>query len=107
MAKGGNKRRLSARRCSRKRLTSSKFPGNQYKKKKIQETVGNISKCLADVDSSNENFSEPVAAVPETSNDINTSSTSARKLHLCQENTHIETPVEEEATVNGRLLYFT
>ena len=55
MAKGGNKRRLTARRCSRKRLTS-KFRGNQYKKKKIQETVGNISECLTDVDNSNEIF---------------------------------------------------
>ena len=38
--------------------------------------------------------------VAETSGDKNTLSASAHKLHLCQENAHIETPVEE-ATVNG------
>ena len=109
MAKGGNKRRLTARRCSRKRLSSSTFRGNQYTNKKVKETVGNVT----DVDSSNENFSEHIAVpeivinthavTAEISGDKNTLSASARKLHLCQGNaSHIETPVvEEEATVNG------
>ena len=62
MAKRGNKRRLTARRCSRKRLSSSTFRGNQYTNKKVKETAGNVT----DVDSSNEYSSSEHVALPET-----------------------------------------